>query len=215
MDDEVTLNISAWWWCESRQADFKLKAEWKTMNHPQCRHKAFSFDFPLPNSSAFQVITFWWRMKGCSSQKDRSPLTWHPLPSCAWVVIERSNPWGGDRKISFQREVQSSVHSGDIVSGPTDKPTCSFLEGLKPYFHSPYFWPEFEPHLCTESSVILKTCLLLVTKNTEMRDSPIPRRSSRLSVPHTGKPTFLSPGLFTLRVTRGLAEHFGPLPTCT
>lgn len=42
---------------ESRQADFKLKVEWKTMNHPQCGHKAFSFDFPLPNSSAFQVIT--------------------------------------------------------------------------------------------------------------------------------------------------------------
>lgn len=108
------------------------------------------------------------------------------------------NPWVGDRKSSLQREVQSSVHSGDIVSGPTDKPTCSSLEGLKPYFHSSYFWPEFEPHLCTESSVILKTCLLRVTKNTEMRDSPIPRRSSRLRVPHTGKPTFLSPGLFTL-----------------
>lgn len=102
------------------------------------------------------------------------------------------NPWVGDRKSSFQREVQSSVHSGDIVSGPTDKPTCSSLEGLKPYFHSSYFWPEFEPHLCTESSVILKTCLLLVTKNTEMRDSPIPRRSecsphreAYLSVPRT------------------------------
>lgn len=148
-------------------------------------------------------------MKGAGLLKPKGSQSFDLAPSATTSLeSHHPNPWVGDRKSSFQREVQSSVHSGD-------KPMCSSLEGLKPYFHSSYFWPDFEPHSCTESSVILKTCLLLVTKNTKMRDSPIPRRSSRLSVPHTGKPTFLSPGLFTLRVTRGLAEQFGPLPTCT
>lgn len=58
------------------------------------------------------------------------------LAPCVTTCLESHHPnhWVGGRKNSFQREVQSSVHSEDIVSGPTDKPMCSSLEGLNCIF---------------------------------------------------------------------------------
>lgn len=49
----------------------------------------------------------------------------------ARLESELSSHRVGDWRSFFQREVQSSVHSGDIGSVPTDKPMCSSLEGLK------------------------------------------------------------------------------------